>query len=193
MKNLDLLHMKKAEIANRMNEAVKEGNEEAFQQAFNEFTDILQEAVLAEARGLVEANDNSILMGRGARVLTSKEREYYEKIIDAMKSSNPKQSISLIDETLPTTVIDAVFDDIVESHPLLSAINFQNTGLLTEILVSTLDGRFKATWGPICGEITKELSAGTAVINLRQKKLTASIPVCKAMLEAGQEHGLTDM
>ncbi len=185
MKNLDLLNMKKAEIANRMNQAVKEGNEEAFQQAFNDFTDILQEAVLAEARGLVEANDNSILMGRGARVLTSKEREYYEKIIDAMKSSNPKQSISLIDETLPTTVIDAVLDDIVESHPLLSAINFQNTGLLTEILVSTLDGRFKATWGPICGEITKELSAGTAVINLRQKKLTAYIPVCKAMLEAG--------
>ena len=79
MKNLDLLNMKKAEIANRMNQAVKEGNEEAFQQAFNEFTDILQEAVLAEARGLVEANDNSILMGRGARVLTSKERNIMRK------------------------------------------------------------------------------------------------------------------
>lgn len=185
MKNLDLLQQKKAEIMKRINQAVKDGNEEAFTQAFTEFTDMLQEAVMAEARGMVQAADNQILMGRGVRALTSQETQYYEKVIEAMKSRDPKQALTLIDETLPTTVIDAVMEDITEAHPLLSEINFQNTGILTEILVSSLDGRFMATWGKLCDDIVQELTAGTQVINLEQKKLSAFIPVCKAMLEIG--------
>ena len=106
-------------------------------QAFTEFTDVLQEAVMSEAKGMIQAADNTVLAGRGVRSLTSQENKYYEKVIDAMKSSNPKQALTLIDETLPTTVIDAVFEDITEAHPLLDAIDFQNTGILTEILIST--------------------------------------------------------
>ena len=185
MKNKDLIALQKAEIMNKLNQALKDGNDETFQAAFTEYTDMLQEAVLSEARGYVQASDNNILVGRGARVLTSQETKYYEQVIEAMKSTNPKQSLTLIDETLPTTVIDSIFEDILEAHPLLNAINFQNTGILTEILVSTLDGRFMATWGQLCDDIVKELTAGTSVINLRQKKLSAFIPICKAMLEIG--------
>lgn len=185
MKNLDMLQLKKAEIANKLNQAMKEGNEEAFQQAFTEYTDMLQEAVMAEARGLVQASDNAILTGRGARALTSQETKYYERVIEAWKSPNPKQALTLIDETLPKTVIEAVFEDIVESHPLLNAINFQDTGILVEILVSTQDGRHMATWGKLCDDIVTQLTAGTDVIDLTQKKLSAFIPVCKAMLEIG--------
>ena len=75
-----------------MNQAVQDGNTEEFAKIFVEYSEILQEAVLAEARGLVNASDNQVLIGRGARVLTSEENQYYQKIIDAMKSSNPKQS-----------------------------------------------------------------------------------------------------
>jgi len=185
MKNKDLLALQKAEIMNKLNQAIKDGNDEAFQAAFTEYTDMLQEAVLAEAQGYVQASDNNILAGRGARVLTSQETKYYEKVIDAMKSSNPKQALTLIDETLPTTVIDSIFEDIQEAHPLLTEINFQNTGILTEILISTQDGRHLATWGKLCDTIVKELTAGTDVINLAQNKLSAFIPICKAMLEIG--------
>jgi hypothetical protein len=187
MKNMDLLNKQKAEIMVKMNKAMTEGNEEEFSQAFTEYTDMLQEAVMAEAKGLVEATDNQILTGRGVRVLTSEEKQYYDKIISAMRSGNPKQELTLIDETLPKTVINAVFEDIVENHPLLNAINFQNTGILVEILVSKLDGRFLSHWGKLCDEITKELSSGFEVINLKHAKLSAYIPVCKAMLEIGPE------
>ena len=146
MKNLDLMQKQKGEILAKINQAVKDGNEEAFGQAFTEFTDLLQEAVMSEARGMIQAADNTVLAGRGVRALTSTETKYYEKVIDAMKSKNPQQALTLIDETLPTTVIDAVFEDIIEAHPLLGAINFQNTGILTEILISTQDGRHLATW-----------------------------------------------
>lgn len=185
MRNLDLLQKEKSEILVKINQAVKDGNEEGFAEAFTQFTDLLQESVLAEARGMIQAADNTVLAGRGVRSLTSAETKYYEKVIDAMKSSNPKQALTLIDETLPTTVIDAVFEDIVESHPLLGAINFQNTGILTEILISSNDGRFLATWQKLCDDIVKELTAGTDVINLKQNKLSAFIPICKAMLEIG--------
>ncbi|ODM28208.1 hypothetical protein A7W90_16200 [Clostridium sp. Bc-iso-3] len=185
MENLDILQEQKAKILAKINQAVKDGNEEAFAEAFTDFTDILQEAVMAEARGMVQAADNTVLAGRGVRSLTSQETKYYEKVIDAMKSSNPKQSLALINETLPTTVIEAVFEDVTEAHPLLAEINFQNTGILTEILISNSDGRHLATWGKLCDDIVKELTAGTAVIDLKQNKLSAFIPICKAMLEIG--------
>ncbi len=185
MKNLDTIQQQKAEIIQRINQAVKDGNEEAFATAFTEFTDMLQEAVLAEAKGLVQAADNTVLAGRGVRALTSQETKYYESVIEAMRSKNPQQALTMIDEALPTTVIDAVLEDITEAHPLLSEINFQNTGILTEIIVSSLDGRFTAVWGKLCDEIVTELTSGLQVIDLEQNKLSAFIPVCKAMLEIG--------
>lgn len=185
MKNLDILQANKDALMAKMSKAVTEGNEEAFAGAFTEFTDALQEAVLAEAKGLVQAADNTVLAGRGVRALTSTETQYYQKVIDAMKSSNPQQALTLIDETLPTTVIDAVFEDITEAHPLLDAINFQNTGILTEILVTANGTRHLATWGVLSATIASELTAGTAVIKLEQNKLSAFIPISRPMLEIG--------
>jgi hypothetical protein len=184
MKNLDLMQKEKSAILAKINQAVKDGNEDAFADAFTEWTDMVQEAVMAEARGMVQAADNTILTGRGVRALTSTETQYYQKVIDAMKSSNPQQALTLIDETLPTTVIDAVFEDITEAHPLLSEINFQNTGILTEILISD-SGRHLATWDKLSDTIVKQLTAGTDVINLAQNKLSAFIPISRPMLEIG--------
>lgn len=185
MKNLDTLQQQKAEIANKMNQAMKDNDEKAFADAFEEYTNILQEAVLSEAKGLVQASDNQILAGRGVRVLTSEEKQYYEKLIEAMKSDNPKQSLSGFGDILPKTVIDAVFEDITEEHPLLEAINFKNAEALTEYLYSTMDGRFKAIWGKLCSEITKQISSQFSKISFGQNKLSAFIPVCKAMLDLG--------
>lgn len=187
MRNPDALNQKKAEIMVKMNQAIKDGNEEAFSHAFTDYTDMLQEAVMAEAQGMVQVADNTVLAGRGARALTSQETKYYEKLREAMRSDNPQQAITLIDETLPKTVIDAIFEDIIESHPLLDAINFQDTGILVKILVSTIDSHFMATWGKLTDEVVKELAAGFDVVDLSQKKLSAFIPVNKAMLEIGPE------
>jgi len=185
MKNLDMLQQKKAEIANKLREAMEKNDEQAFTQAFEEYTNILQEAVLAEAKGLVQSADNNILAGRGVRVLTSEERQYYEKTIEAMKSSSPKQALSGYDNVLPKTVIDAVFEDITESHPLLSEIKFENASALLEYLYSSMDGRFKAVWGKLCSTITEQLGAQFHKLSFGQTKLSAFLPVCKAMLDLG--------
>lgn len=185
MNNLDVAMKRKSEIQQRMSEAIKANDEGAFALVFAEFTDLLQESVMAEAKGLIQAADNQVLAGRGARTLTSAEHKFYSGLASAMKSKNPKQALADFDAILPETVVDAVFEDIVESHPLLDAINFQATGALVEIIVSTLDGRQLATWGKLCDESVKQLAAGFDTINLTQNKLSAFMPVCKAMLELG--------
>lgn len=184
MKSLDLLKQKKVEIMNRLNQAMKDGNEEAFAQAFNDFTENIQEAVLEEAKGLVQTVDANILVGRGVRQLTSDENRYYQKAIEAMRSSNPRQALTDLDEVMPKTVIDAVFEDLIEQHPLLDAINFQNTSGLIEFIVNT-NGKQLATWGTLTSKIVTELTSGFKKLNMGLNKLSAFLPVAKSMLDLG--------
>lgn len=184
MKSLDLLKQKKVEIMNKLNQAMKDGNEEDFAQAFSEFTENIQEAVLEEAKGLVQAADASVLVGRGVRQLTSDENKYFQKVIEAMKTSNPRQALTELDVVMPKTVIDAVFEDLIETHPLLDAINFQNTSGLIEFLVNT-NGHQLATWGTLTSAIVTELTSGFKKINMALTKLSAFLPVAKSMLDLG--------
>lgn len=184
MKNKDILLQQKAEIVARMNAAMKEGKEEEFALAFGEFTENIQETLLQEARGIVESVDTNILAARGLRQLTSEEKDYYQKVIVAMKSSNPKQALTDLDVVMPKTTIEDVFTDLVTEHPLLDAIDFQNSGAVTEWLINTNESQL-ATWSPLCAEIVKELTSGFKKIDLQQNKLSAFLPVCKAMLDLG--------
>jgi hypothetical protein len=185
MMNLDELAKQKADIVTRINASLKDDNTEAFQAAFLEYTNILQEAVMAEAKGLVQAADNQVLTGRGVRTLTSQETTYYQKLIGIMQQNEPKTGLDGYDAVLPETVIDAIFEDITEAHPLLSIIDFQNTSVLIKYLYSTMDTRHLATWGPLCGPISKTVQAEFKLLNLEQTKLSAWIPICKAMLDLG--------
>ena len=150
MKNKDLLEKEKKEILQRINKAVKDGDEAGFAQAFTEFSENIQAAVMSEAREFMQAADANILTARAVRQLTSAENDYYQKVITAMKSSNPQQALTELDVVMPKTTIDAVFEDVAEKHPLLDAINFQNTSGLIEYLVNT-QGSELATWSGSMG------------------------------------------
>jgi HK97 family phage major capsid protein len=184
MKNLDVLQAKKAEIMQKLNAAIKEGNEEAFTQAFTEFSETIQEAVMAEAKGLVQAADTNVLVGRGVRQLTSEENKYYQAVIDAMKSTNPKQALADVPVVMPITTIDAVFEDLTVSHPLLEVIDFQNTSGLIEFIVNT-NTKQLATWATLTAAIVTELTGGFKKINMTLHKLSAFLPVAKSMLDLG--------
>ena len=73
---------------------------------------------------------------------------------------------------------------MVEEHPLLNEIDFQNTSGLIEYLVNTGD-KPKATWQTLTAAIVTELTRDFKKIDLSQKKLTAFIPIGKAMLDLG--------
>ena len=184
-KNLDLLKQQKAEISNAMMAAIKANDQEAYVSAFNQFTEMLQEAVLAEARGLIEASDNAVLMGRGVRTLTSEENDFYQKVIEAMKSSNPKQALTDLEVVMPKTTIDLVFDDLKAERTLLDMIDFQNTSGLIEFILNTHDNSQLATWDTLTSAIVTELTSGFEKVDLTQKKLSAFLTIAKSMLDLG--------
>ena len=184
MKSLDLIKQEKVVIMQKLNQAMKDNDEEAFAQAFAEFTENIQEAVMMEAKGLIQAADSTVLAGRGARALTSEENKYYEAVIEAMRSENPKQALADVTVVFPKTVIDAVFEDLVDEHPLLDEVDFVNTSGLIEYLINTGSAPL-ATWQALTATIVTELTRGFEKIDLAHKKLSAFIPVAKAMLDLG--------
>lgn len=183
MENLDVIKQKRDAILQRMAEAAKDNDTESFQQAFSDLAESIQESVRGEFREVQARQDDSILASRGCRVLTSVEQKYYDSLIGAMKSENPKQALTGINTVLPETVIDTVFEDMRANHPLLSAINFQSTGALVKILLSTTGG--KAQWGPVDSSFLGELSANFLELDLSLAILTAILPVNMYMLDLG--------
>lgn len=146
----------------------------------------LREEYDARFQALQQEMDSRILAQRGVHQLTAEERTYYQKLADAMKAPDPRQAVTGLDVALPRTVIDAVFDELQTEHPLLSRINFRPTGGAVEIMVNT-NGFETAAWGDLCDDIVKELTAGIKKIPTTLLKLSAFLPVCKAMLELGPE------
>lgn len=179
-----MLEMEKKEIVQKMNQAIQANDAEAFQGAFVELCDKIQEKVLEQARGIVLEVDQKVLAERGVRQLTSEEKTYYQKVIEAMKSPNPKQAVENLEVVMPETVIDQVFNDLSTGHPLLSKIQFTSAKGLTKIMMNT-NGYQKAAWGKLYAEITKELTSGFKEVDVTQDKLSAFFPVCKAMLDLG--------
>jgi len=184
MKNADTLQAEKTAILQKLNQAIKDGNEEAFAEAFTEFSMNIQESVMAEAHLMVQAADTGVLASRGVRQLTSEENKYYQAVIEAMRSNSPRQALADLTPVLPITTIDAVFDDLLATHPLLNVINFQNTSGLIEYIVNT-NTKQLATWGALTATIVTELTSGFKKINMTLMKLSAFLPVAKSMLDLG--------
>lgn len=183
MPNLDTLDEQNAAILQKMQEAIKGDDAEAFGSAFGDFAQQMQSSILKDAKDLMGVNDVAVLAQRGVRQLTSNENDYFQAFIGAAKSTNPQQAVTDIMKTFPETEIDTIFDYLTENHPLLGAINFQNTGALVKIMMSTSSG--VATWDELCSTIDDELGGAFSVLDLTLMKLSAYIPVCNAMLDLG--------
>lgn len=184
MKNKDILAMEKAKIVEKMNQAIAGNDTQAFTEAFTDLCQKIEENVLEQAREMVVEQDSSILAQRGVRQLTSKERTYYEKVIQAMRSANPKQALNDVDVVMPETIINSVFDDLQTNHQLLSRLSATTVTGLTRMMMNT-NGEQKATWGKLTAAIIEELTSGFKEVDVTQEKLSAFLPVSKAMLDLG--------
>ena len=181
MKSKDLIQQ---ELKQKLVDAFKSDNPDGITQAFTDFAESVQQNVLEEYNAYQKTQDSNILAKRGMHQLTSAEQKYYGKLIEAMKSSNPKQAITDIDIAFPETIIDNVLEDIKTAHPLLDAITFTNTTILTKMLVNK-QGSQLAEWGELNSGITKELQGVIGKIDLTICKLTAYMPISKDMLNIG--------
>ncbi|MGH4125102.1 MAG: phage major capsid protein [Clostridium sp.] len=166
--------------------AMKSGDENAIAMALSQFAEGVQENVMQEFKAYQQTADVSILAKRGVHQLTAEENKFYQGVIGAMKSADPRQAFTTLPSAYPETIIDNVISDIKEAHPLLAAINFTNTTILTKIIVNK-QGAQLAIWGPINSAITEELSGAIGTMDLTLCKLSAFMPISKDMLEVGPQ------
>lgn len=171
------------EAVTALQKAMVGGNEAEIQQAWTQFHDSVVEAVTQDFE--MANGDEKILAQRGFRQLTSREKEYYEKLIEAGKQ-DPKQAMTnLIDiEAMPETIIEDVYRELTEEHPLLARINFQNVRYLTKWILNDHTAQ-AAVWGDINETITKEISSSFKVVEISQCKLSAFAMIEKDMLDLG--------
>lgn len=187
IKNLDMLETKKQEILQLMHNAMQQDDLKAFDDGFMQLCENIQEAVLTQARSEIRQNNDAVVLAtRGVRQLTTTEKEYYQAVMDAMKSNNPKQALGNLDVVMPETIVDSVFNDLETNHPLLSKIQFTSVTGLTKMMMNT-NGFQKAAWGKLTDKIIQELESGFKEVDVTQDKLSAFIPISKAMLDLGPE------
>ena len=186
MKNKDIEQLSREQLAQKFNEALKTEDTEQVAQAMAEMAAGIEEEILQRAKDVaaVEQLDAQAMAARGLRQLTSEEKKYYEAVIGAMKSENPKQALASIDVTMPKTIIEDVYDSLKLEHPLLAKIDFKNTSYITEWIMNK-NGKQKAIWGDITAEITKELEGSFEKLDMLMYSLTAFLPVAKSMLDLG--------
>lgn len=184
-------------VRSAMQAALLRDDQDGFYNAFDQMLDVISADVSAQYEQRLTAMqadmdamqadmDSRVLTARGVRQLTSEERSYWQEFGKAANSENPRQAIADLKVALPRTVINSVFEDLQTNHPLLSEIDFLPTAGAMQMIMNQDDYQ-EAAWGALCSEIVKELTSGFKEVNSSLLKLTAFLPVCKAMLELGPE------
>lgn len=170
--------------------AMKSGKDEDYANAFAAMNKAIAEQVKADFMELQDTNDAAVLAQRGYRQLTTKEKKWYQKFIEAAKSNNPKQAFTAIigsdneEDLMPTTIIEDVYKDLRDEYPLLKAIHFQHVGYITKWILNDHATQM-AVWGQITDEITKEINSAFRVIDINQNKLSAYAMIEIGMLDLG--------
>lgn len=188
VRSKDLIANAKKRNADALAAAFKSGDEAQMSEALANFCSDVQDAVLRQAAEEINQRnqDAAVMTARGYRTLTSAELNYYTKLAEAMKSSNPKMALENLAVAMPDTTIDGIIGTIRQTHPLLDRINFRNTAYLTRWLMNAKGGQM-AKWGKITSAITEELTGGFKEINMTLCKLAAFMVISQDLLDLGPQ------
>ena len=185
MKNKDMLNANQLEIAQRISDAAKSGDTESFENGIQEMFASIHDDIVAQATAMKDTADAAILAQRGVRQLTTEENEFYNTLIDAMKTTGDiKNALTNTDKTFPQTIIVQVMEDMQQDHPLIAAVDSVTVTGATKLLLNT-DAGENAAWGALEAAITEEIDSGFKSIDLSQFKLSAWMPISIDMLELG--------
>lgn len=180
IKNLDNPEAKtEDEIRNEMIQTIQNGDAEGFSNAQLLLAKNIEKRILEDAKNAVNENinDNAVMVKRGLNPLTSEERKFYNEVISA-------GGFAGVEQLMPATIFDRIFEYLRTEHPLLSEIDFVNTTGVTEWIIREGDAE-AAWWGTLCDEVKKKLESAFKIESTGLYKLSAFVPVCKAMLDLG--------
>lgn len=172
------------DVKNQMLEDIKNSKDVSeLTENFANYAKEIENQVRKEYEELKECNDAAILAQRGVFALTNDEKKFYDALVSNIKN----QSVTGLENTMPITIFDRIFDELATRHPLLSKVEMQNLRTITgRIIVNTgLSG--VAGWGELCSTIDDEIESGFAFRPLTLHKLSAFMEVCKTFVDLGYE------
>lgn len=181
MKSKDVM---KAELKDKFAGALEDENFDKMADTLVDFAMSVQNEVLADYHMYQKTADATILAKRGIRQLSSEETDFYQKIIDNVKSGKIKQAVTNAELTFPETIITDVTTDIRKEFPLLAAIDFVTVSVITKLILNDSDVQLGA-WGKITAEIKEEIEGAIKLIDLKSCKYTAFMCISKDLVDAG--------
>lgn len=133
----------------------------------------------------METYNETKVLPKGFRPCSKEEKKWLDCVIEAAQNSQAA-STSIIEQQMPLTVIDEIFEYIKENHTLISKVNVINTkGKVRWIQNTGVSGA--AVWGDLCDEISGEIKSGFKFQELGLYKLTAFSYICLTLLDMGYE------
>lgn len=158
-------------------------DEAAIRESLEGFGEALAEGIRTEMS--TQRSDATALAARSQHVLTAEERAFYESLIEAGKSDRPTQALTdLIPKGMPMTILEDVFREVQDTHPLLQHVNYINVGYLTRWVLPNNQAQ-TAVWGAINSAITEKIEAAFTTVEFTQNKLSAYTEIEKDMLDLG--------
>lgn len=185
-----MIKIKNKEVVKNLQEALASGDQEKITNAWEDFRVSIADTIKEDFEEVHAEKDDKILAQRGYKILTSKEKKWYNKVIEAMKSNNPAQNFATIigsneeDELMPNTIIEDVYKDLQEVHPLLSKVKFTYVRYMTKWLLTDKTVK-KAVWGAINSTITEEITGSFRTVDIKQNKLSCYAVIERDMLDLG--------
>lgn len=186
------------EAAGKLARAFASDDETQIAQAFVDFQTTTLDSVREEYEEAVKTNDRAILAARGFRQLTSEETEYYEGVIERainkhairqdasgfVHIGNGEGDANVPTKMMPETIVDEIFKNLTENHPLLAKVKTTNVNYLTTWLRNK-HTRQLAAWGEVESAISQEITSAFETVTVTQGKLSAFVLVSIDMLRLG--------
>lgn len=126
-------------------------------------SDKIEKQVQEEYQELQNVKDAQVLQSRGIHTLTNEEINFYN---EATKKGGFDNT-----DVWPTTVLDRVFEDIINDHQILRLIRFMPSAGITQVIRSRRLGF--AIFGPLNKDLDGQLDAEFGVTEYGQLALTA--------------------
>lgn len=131
--------------------------------------------VRAEYEELKHVTDQAVLQARGIHVLTAEETKFYNEVVKTGGFDS--------DLVWPETILERVFEDIQEDHPILKIINFSPTVGRVKVIRARRKG--VAVFGPLHKDLEGQLDAEFGAEEFTQLALTAFFLISNDTLDLG--------
>ena len=167
---------KVAKATTEMVASWKQDDEAVVQAAAEKWSEAVFEQMALEYE--TYANDRNALAARGYRQLTSEETSFYTALAKRLENVRADASVADILPGLPVTIINDIYANLVNEHPLLNAITFRNVGYGSKLVLNAHTAQ-NAAWGLVTAAVSQEITSSFQVIDLTLAKLScyAALPL----------------